>query len=101
MIVAVGGPGDGRRYSVTPDMQVLRLFKDGPMRGNVVPAGIHLMAGTYVDYNLAEFGVQNESSCFLLKPMDAKLYDVIFLLTEEYGRFRPNEAERKEGRALL
>lgn len=83
-IVAVGGPGDGRRYEMTNKMTTLRVFNSGPMRGNPVPASIHVMRGTYTDYELAEFGVEGDSSVFLLKPAGTTLVGVMTLLTMGY-----------------
>lgn len=85
IVVAVSGPGDGRRYTITSQMKGVRIFKDGPMRGNMVPHGIALLRGTWVDYDLGEFGIQGESSVYLLKPVGSTLVQVMGLLTLGYA----------------
>ncbi len=60
------------------------LFKDGPLRGNPVPKGIHLLEGTFTEYDLAEFGVVGEPSIVILKPVGSTLVNIMGNLAGAY-----------------
>lgn len=91
-VCAVGGPGDGRRYAIDTKSDIrhkisIRVFADGPMRGNIVAPNIHLPPAMFVDYDLAEFGMQGDESVFILKPCGSTLVQVMNLLVGGYAGF--------------